>query len=118
MRLKLSSFRLIVCALALALTGAAGSRLTVDVWPRIGVSPQDVRVTLHHEPAASDRVLEVVADGPMLHRSVFQLDGAEGNPPQRTYWLRELPIGEYDVTARLYDSARVVATASTIILVN
>ena len=90
--------------------------LTIAVSPAFAFAPATVRVRARIEPNADNRRLTIVADGVALYRSSeIQIDGEQA---PRTFELsfRDLPGGEYQVSAVLTDTAgrqRAIARQAT-----
>lgn len=74
----------------------AGTPVKIQVTPRIGSAPQEIRIWLTVEPNADNRVACVVVDGPKYRSSCWELRGASA---PKTTWLqfRDLPEGHYVV---------------------
>jgi hypothetical protein len=78
--------------------------LTIAVSPAFAFAPATVRVRARIEPNADNRRLTIVADGGALYRSSeIQIDGEEG-PKTFELWFRDMPGGEYEVSAILTDT--------------
>jgi hypothetical protein len=81
----------------------AGERLTMVVTPARSIAPATIRVRVRVEPAASNRVLNVVADsGDYYRSSEIQLDG-ERTPRTLVVQFPSLPGGDYVVHSTLLD---------------
>jgi hypothetical protein len=97
----------LVVAIALICAGsgtAAGSRLRIEVTPRISQAPAQVRIRAIVAPSADNRGLRIVADsGEFFRSSYLTLDGADAAPINETSF-KNLPGGEYDVSVTLVDS--------------
>jgi hypothetical protein len=89
--------------LLLLLTAASAAANTpairLQVYPKIGTSPQDVHFKVFVERNPANRKMILAIDGPSYYRSAeFQLDG-EGAPRVFDLWRQQLPCGEYTVVA-------------------
>ncbi len=90
--------------------------LTIAVSPAVAFAPATVRVRARIEPNADNRRLTIVADGVAFYRSSeIQIDGEQA---PRTFELafRDLPGGEYEVSAILTDTVgrqRAIARQAT-----
>jgi hypothetical protein len=83
----------------------AGERLTMMVTPSKSMAPATIRVRMSVEPAAENRVLDVVADSGEYYRSSeIQLDG-ERAPRTVVVEFPSLPGGHYTVQGLLRDDA-------------
>jgi hypothetical protein len=81
----------------------AGERLSMVVTPARSMAPATIRVRVGVEPAASNRVLHVVADsGDYYRSSEIQLDG-ERAPRTLVVQFPSLPGGDYVVHSTLFD---------------
>jgi hypothetical protein len=101
----------------------AGERLTMIVTPSKSMAPATIRVRVALEPAAENRVLNVIADsGDYYRSSEIQLDG-EHAPRTIVVTFPSLPGGSYTVQGMVRDGSgrrcasvieeiRVVASAS------
>jgi hypothetical protein len=83
----------------------ANAPLSMAVSPIQSFAPTNRAIRVHIEPDAGTRALEVVADSGVYYRSSrFQIDGAEA-PRTISFEIRDLPGGEYEVTAVLINDA-------------
>lgn len=81
----------------------AGERLTMVVTPARSFAPSTIRVRVKVEPAASNRVLSIVADSGEYYRSSqIQLDGEQA-PRTLDVQFPGLPGGDYVVNSILID---------------
>ena len=106
-------FALCACLLT-SLNGAAGMEaLRMRVRPTVSFEPTNVRVEVYIERHADNRALRVSGDGDLFFwNSERQLEG-ERSPVLSTFSYYEIPAGEYQVRAELFDSlGRVRATAT------
>jgi hypothetical protein len=101
--------RIWLAAVILLLFGSAGSglgageRLTMVVTPSKSMAPATIRVRVGVEPAAENRVLNVIADSGAYYRSSeIQLDG-ERAPRLLVVEFPSLPGGSYTVQGMLRD---------------
>jgi len=84
--------------------GAALEKLQLQVNPAVSMAPAYVVVRAIVEHNDDNRQLEIVADGgDFYRRTVIDLDGAQA-PKVNELRLIDVPGGEYDVVATLYDS--------------
>ena len=98
---------LLATLLLLAFPGSlnANEPLSVAVSPLQSLAPANLVVRVHVQPDAGNRGLEIVAESASYYRSsVIDLDGADA-PTSASLELRNVPGGDYDVTATLIDSA-------------
>ena len=83
--------------------GFASEKLQLQVTPAVSMAPAYVVVRAIVEHDASNRELEIVADSENFYRrTVVDLDGAQA-PKVNELKLVDIPGGEYEVTAALYD---------------
>ena len=83
--------------------GTALERLQLQVTPAVSMAPAYVVVRAIVEHDANNRQLEIVADSESFYRrTVVDLDGAQA-PKVNELRLIDIPGGEYEVTATLYD---------------
>jgi hypothetical protein len=76
-------------------------RIAVHVTPPIAPEPATVRIRTTVEPHTSNRQLQVTVDSGEFYRSSMQqLDGASA-PRTTMFELRDLPSGDYQVTAQV-----------------
>ena len=100
--------------------GAALEKLQLQVSPSISMAPASVIVRAIVERNAENRELEIVADSEDFYRrTVVDLDG-DSAPKVNELRLIDIPGGEYEVTATLYDSrgAHTVARRSIMVMSN
>ena len=93
--------RLIVCSVMLVCAVAldASEQVRVRVSPQNTMGPADVLVYVTLERSADNRLLRVSAESESFFRSSeLSLEG-EGSARISILRFRELPAGEYDVTA-------------------
>jgi hypothetical protein len=80
----------------------AGSRLTLNVSPAIGMAPAFVVATITVERDTDNRAVEVAAEsGSFFRSSSITLDGDRAPRTSQVTW-RDMPGGEYRVIAVLY----------------
>ena len=97
--------------------GAASETLTLQVSPSFSTAPARVVVRALVEHSADNRALEIIADsGDFYRRSVVDLDGAAA-PKVNELQLIDIPGGEYQVRATLYDAHGVRTSAQRSIMV-
>jgi hypothetical protein len=104
---KTMTVQLCVCAflLSTALIVSAAERITIAVSPLQSMAPTNLRVRVHVTPEADNRGLELSADSGEYYRSSWiQLDGKEA-PQTITKEFQDLPGGDYEIRASLFDSA-------------
>jgi len=83
---------------------AAAEKLQLTVSPTISMAPASVIVRAIVERDPENRMLEIVADSYAFYRrTVLELDGAKA-PKVNELRLIDIPGGEYEVRATLYDS--------------
>jgi hypothetical protein len=91
--------------LSTALIVSAAERITIAVSPLQSMAPTNLRVRVHVTPEADNRGLELSADSGEYYRSSWiQLDGKEA-PQTITKEFQDLPGGDYEIRASLFDSA-------------
>lgn len=81
--------------------------------PHVTFAPATIRLQVHIEPVASDRLVVVELDGPLFFRS-FDL-AVEGLAGPKTWTASEfsgIPAGEYELRAQV-GSSRTRVRAST-----
>jgi hypothetical protein len=104
-----------MCACLLtALNSAADvEALRLRVRPMVAFEPTNVLVEVYIQRNADNRALRVSGDGDLFFwNSERQLDG-ERSPVISTFSYYEIPAGEYQVRAELFDSlGRARATAT------
>jgi hypothetical protein len=97
--------------------GLALEKLTLQVSPTVSMAPASVVVRAIITPDAENRQLEIVADSESFYRrSVVDLEG-EAAPKVNELRLLDIPGGEYEVTATLYDSRGARTTAHRTLMV-
>jgi hypothetical protein len=99
---------------------SALEKLQLTVSPSVSMAPAYVLVRAIVERDAGNRQLEIVADSENFYRrTVVDLDG-ESAPKVNELRLIDIPGGEYEVTATLYDSkgAHTVARRSIMVMSN
>lgn len=97
--------------------GSAVEKLHLQVSPTVSMAPAYVVVRAIVEHDADNRQLEIVADSVEFYRrTVVDLDGAQA-PKVNELRLIDIPGGEYEVTATLYDSRGTRAAARQSIVV-
>jgi hypothetical protein len=75
--------------------------VAVRVSPNFSMAPATIRVVVTVEPDADNRELELVADSGVFYTSsTVQLDGGKA-PRLQSFVLKELPAGNYEVSARV-----------------
>jgi hypothetical protein len=86
------------------------AKLAIKVYPSVSFAPAAILVNVHVPTDSENRALELIADSADYYRSsTIELDGPHA-PQTSVFQWRDLPSGEYEVTARLYGrSARVRA---------
>ena len=83
--------------------GTAQEKLQLQLSPTVSMAPAYVIVRAIVEHDADNRMLEIVADSESFYRrSVVDLDGDRA-PKVNELKLIDIPGGEYDVSATLYD---------------
>ncbi len=89
------------------------AKLAIKVYPSVSFAPAVILVNVHVPTDSENRALELIADSPDYYRSsTVELDGPHA-PKTSVFQWRDLPSGEYEVTARLYGpSARARAQVS------
>jgi hypothetical protein len=97
---------------------SALEKLQLQVSPSVSMAPASVIVRAIVQHDAENRQLEIVADSQDFYRrTVVDLDG-ESAPKVNELRLIDIPGGEYDVSATLYDSkgAHIVARRSIMVM--
>ena len=91
--------------LALAVTATnADEYMSMKVSPLTALAPVNLRVSVHVEPNADNRILTVVADSPEFYRSsLIQLEGDRA-PKTFTIEYPNVPGGQYEITSVLVNS--------------
>jgi len=80
---------------------SAGEPIRVRVLPAFALNPADVTVETVIEPNAQNRGVEVTIDSPdFFATSTVPLEGDQA-PRVRTTHFRQLPAGDYEVSATL-----------------
>ena len=83
--------------------GTAQDKLQLQVSPTVSMAPAFVVVRAIVEHDADNRLLEIVADSDLFYRrSVVDLDGDHA-PKVNELKLIDIPGGEYEISATLYD---------------
>jgi hypothetical protein len=97
--------------------GTAVERLQLQVTPAVSMAPASVLVRAIIEHDAQNRQLEIVADSESFYRrTVVDLDGEQA-PKVNELRLIDIPGGEYEITATLYDANGVRSNARRSIMV-
>jgi hypothetical protein len=97
--LLLSSFLLLPLP-----AGAATDGVAIQVTPAVAFAPATVRVKATVDRNDANRAIEVVAESASFYRSSeIQLDGDEA-PRTSLFQFKDLPAGDYEVTALLIDA--------------
>jgi hypothetical protein len=97
--------------------GTAVERLQLQVTPAVSMAPASVLVRAIIEHDAMNRQLEIVADSESFYRrTVIDLDGEQA-PKVNELRLIDVPGGEYEVTATLYDANGVRTAARRTLMV-
>jgi hypothetical protein len=92
---------IVACASLGSAATAAKVEVAVRVTPSVSVAPATVRVVVTIEPDADNRQLELVADsGSFYTSSTVQLEGGDA-PRLQTFEFKEMPAGNYEVSARV-----------------
>lgn len=92
-----------IAVVALASSGRAEDRLALRVSPAISKAPATLAAIAYVAPHPGNLVLRIEADsGAFFRASDVQLDGAR-SPRVMEVRLRDLPGGEYEVRALLFD---------------
>ena len=85
-------------------TASADAKLELQLSRAVSMAPAYVVVRAIVEHNADNRELEIVADSPSFYRrTVLDLDG-EMAPKVNELKLVDIPGGEYEITATLYDA--------------
>jgi hypothetical protein len=105
MKARAARLTVVVVLVATGLAGVrATERVTLRVTPSVSQAPALVRVTTYVERDPSNRWLEVIADsGQFFRSSRINLEGNQA-PRVTEVVLKDLPGGEYTVTAILVDN--------------
>lgn len=97
--------------------GTAVEKLQLQVTPAVSMAPASVVVRVIVERDAANRELEIVADSDSFYRrTVVDLDGEQA-PKVNELRLNDVPGGEYEVTATLYDANGVRTNARRTLMV-
>jgi len=97
--------------------GTAVEKLQLHVTPAVSMAPASVVVRVIVERDAANRELEIVADSDSFYRrTVVDLDGEQA-PKVNELRLNDVPGGEYEVTATLYDANGVRTNARRTLMV-
>jgi hypothetical protein len=107
----------VVLILAAAVPAGGADRLNLRASPSISYAPSQVRITAGVVPDADNRRLTIEAESESYFRSSDF--GLEGENAPRTHFVeyRQLPAGEYRVTARLVGTRGQVAYVETTVTV-
>lgn len=91
--------------------------LVLNVTPNVGFAPATLRIKVQVTPQADNRLVRVVLDNGEYFRSTdIQLDGEATPRTQSVFEFRDVPAGDYEMVALLYDKyAKLVMTAKQII---
>jgi len=82
--------------------GADREIVHIRIWPAFSIEPADALVQVSVERDAENRLLTVTGDsGEFSWRSDRPLDGESG-PRTSAFRCRDLPAGEYEVTAQIF----------------
>ena len=91
--------------------GSASETLQLQVSPAFSTAPARVTVRALVEHSPDNRALEIIADSvDFYRRSVVDLDGAAA-PKVNELQLIDIPGGEYEIKATLYDAHGVRTSA-------
>jgi len=75
--------------------------VAVEVGPAVSFAPGNVRITSHVEPAVANRMLLLVVESDSHYSSSeLPLEGDQA-PRSHSFFLKNLPAGEYEVVATL-----------------
>jgi hypothetical protein len=113
-RLWTASISALTFITILLLSGGAftGSQVELTVHKRTLPAPADVMVTVRVPADADNRSLTIQADsGEYLRSSTIELDG-EYEAYAHQFWLKNLPEGEYVLTAQVRGTNGVRAKAA------
>lgn len=75
-------------------------RLRVD--PMVALAPSDLRMVIYAETNEHNVAIRLICDGSHYYSSSEYPIHPERDPATRTVWYRDLPGGDYTVTAILY----------------
>ena len=106
------------CLIGATLPLDGGAPLTVRVTPAMAQEPAIVQVTALVEADERNRMLEIIADSATYYRSSqIQLEGRNARRAF-DFEFRDIPHGEYQVTARLSgtDGQRATVTRAVLVL--
>ena len=112
--LGVATVGLITCAPGLN----AGGKLALKVTPAVAMAPAYVVATVTVERDVENRQLEVAAESETFFRSsLITLDGERAPRTNQITW-RDMPGGEYAVTAVLHGSGgqRAIAQRSVVVI--
>ena len=82
---------------------AADERLTVQA-PTVMLAPGHLVVETLVEPDASNKSIEVTAESPEFYRSSEVALAGGASPRKNMFEFRDLPVGKYEIRARLLDA--------------
>ena len=97
------SVRAWVCWLALMTTTVDGANqpVTMEISPAVSFAPASLIIRTRLEPHVNNRAMEVIAESADFYRSsAIELAGDRA-PRTLTFEFRDLPPGEYEVTAAI-----------------
>lgn len=77
--------------------------ISLRVYPLISFAPSTLRIEVRVHPEPSDRQIMVVADGENFYRESGWTIDPEHCPKLFSWPLRDLPAGEYVITAAIGD---------------
>src|SRR5262245_56991674 len=99
------TFGLVVASLLVSAPGlTAHDKVTLRVTPAVSHAPAYVRITAQVEKDAANRMLEITADSPEFYRSsTIALEGEQA-PRTTELTLKNLPRGQYTISATLVDN--------------
>lgn len=79
--------------------------------PVVAMAPADLEIEITVSPNAANRAVKVETDsGDFYRSSAWTVDGENAPKRFRVVW-RDLPMGDYDVVAGVFDSVKLRATA-------
>ncbi|HUK34713.1 MAG TPA: hypothetical protein VLV86_12410 [Vicinamibacterales bacterium] len=81
----------------------ADERLTVEA-PTVMLAPGHLVVEALVEPDASNKSIEVTAESPEFYRSTEVALAGGASPRKTTFEFKDLPVGKYEIRARLLDA--------------
>jgi hypothetical protein len=106
-------FALGACLLTALNSAADVEALRIRVRPVVAFEPTNVLVEVYIQRNAANRALRVSGDGELFFwNSERQLEG-DRSPAISTFSYYEIPAGEYEVRAELFDSLSRVRAAAT-----